>query len=219
MKHSPPVKRALEWRRSRKNSRLSLFYRENRRAIERGTVPERYLRVVSQVTGPRVLEMGAAEGTLSLLLASRGRVVVGVEPKADRAALAVRRTMAAPPPTGRLSFVFGDIRDHLPLLQNIDTFVGMRCIYYLRHDIERVFEAIAKHVPEVVLTGNAEREAKFVAGERSSLGDYERYATLEGMISLVVKKGYRVIHSEAGIPEERDPMVVARLNTANSADE
>lgn len=194
-------------------SRLSLFYRENREAIERGTIPERYERVASQVTGSRVLEMGSAEGTLSLLLAAQGRRVVGVEPNPDRASLAVQRSAAAQPLEGGLSFVWGDIRNHLPLLQGVETFVGMRCIYYLREDIEGVFDAVAEHVQEVVLTGNAEREARFATGERVGLGEYERYATLEGMVGLLVARGYRVAFSEDGIPNERDPMIVARLGS------
>ena len=157
--------------------------------------------------------MGAAEGTLALLLASQGRRVVGIEPNPDRASLAVQRSAAAEPPAGRLSFIYGDIRDHLPLLQGVDTFVGMRCIYYLRQDVGAVFDAIAENVPEVILTGNAEREARFVTGERLGLGEFERYATLEGMIALLAPRGYKIILSEEGVPNERDPMIIARLNT------
>lgn len=194
----------------KKSAGLSLFYRENRDAIERGDLPHRYLRVASEVSGDRVLEMGAAEGTLCLLLAQRKRYVIGIEPHPQRVAVAVQRIAAAQPLEGRVSFVYGDVRDHLSLLDKVDTFVGMRCIYYLREDIEMLFDAIAQSVPEVVLTGNAEREARFAFGDRSSLGEYERYATLEGMIELLESRGYRVALCEEGIPNERDPMVVAR---------
>jgi SAM-dependent methyltransferase len=191
---------------------LSLFFRENRESIESGFVPPRYSRVADAVSGDRVLEMGAAEGTLALLLAQRKRFVIGIEPQPERASLAVQRIGAAQPPVKNVSFVFGDIRDHLPLLSLVDAFVGMRCIYYLRADTEAVFDAIAASVPEVVLTGNAEREKRFMAGERSNLGEFERYATLDGMVELLESRGYRIVRCESGVPRERDPMVIARAD-------
>lgn len=194
----------------KKSAGLSLFYRENLDATEHGDIPHRYLRVASEVSGDRVLEMGAAEGTLCLLLAQRKRYVIGVEPHPQRVAVAVQRIAAAQPLVGRVSFVYGDVRDHLSLLDKVDTFVGMRCIYYLREDIGLLFDAIAERVPEVVLTGNAEREARFASGDRSKLGEYERYATLEGMTELLQSRGYQITLCEAGVPNERDPMVVAR---------
>ena len=53
------------------NASGSLAYRTNRKAIWRGEIPEKYTRLVDLVPGERVLELGAAEGVLSLLLAQK----------------------------------------------------------------------------------------------------------------------------------------------------
>jgi hypothetical protein len=45
----------------------SLAYRTHRKAIWRLNIPEKYTRLVDLAPGRRVLELGAAEGVLSLL--------------------------------------------------------------------------------------------------------------------------------------------------------
>lgn len=47
----------------------SLEYRKNRNAIWQANVPNKYTRLLDLIPGQRVLELGAAEGVLSLLLA------------------------------------------------------------------------------------------------------------------------------------------------------
>jgi hypothetical protein len=57
----------------------SLAYRTNRKAIWRGDIPEKYTRLVDLVPGKRVLELGAAEGVLSLLLAQKKEKVFALD--------------------------------------------------------------------------------------------------------------------------------------------
>ena len=78
---------------------LSLEYRRNRDAILGGDIPEKYTRLIDLVPGDRVLELGAAEGVLSLLLARTKASVIALEKKdhrheeAQRLQATCRRTM------------------------------------------------------------------------------------------------------------------------------
>ena len=65
-------------------SGASLAYRNNRKAIWRGNIPEKYTRLVDLVPGQRILELGAAEGVLSLLLAQKKEKVFALELKEER---------------------------------------------------------------------------------------------------------------------------------------
>ena len=47
----------------------SLEYRKNKDAIKQGQIPSKYTRLLPFIAGDRILELGAAEGVLSLLLA------------------------------------------------------------------------------------------------------------------------------------------------------
>jgi hypothetical protein len=55
---------------SNRSDRLSLAFRKNEAAIRRGDVPDKYTRLLPFITGKRILEIGSAEGVLSLLLAA-----------------------------------------------------------------------------------------------------------------------------------------------------
>ena len=60
---------------------LSLAYRYNKGSILGGDIPEKYTRLIDLVPGDRVLELGAAEGVLSLLLARTKASVIALEKK------------------------------------------------------------------------------------------------------------------------------------------
>ncbi len=196
----------------RRRTELSLFYRENKADIDAGRVPARYSRVARCVSTDSAAEMGSAEGTLGLLLADAGKRYIGIEPNPARHALAVSR-VAEHDLKASHGLLFGDLRHHLGVLDGFDTFVGMRCIYYLREDVERVFDHICSSVKEVVLTGNAERESRFLAGDRGNLGEFERFATLDGMTDLLMRRGFRITQSEKGIAHQQDPLIVAHSPT------
>lgn len=185
----------------------SLAYRKNEEAIRRGDVPEKYTRLLPFITGNRILEIGSAEGVLALLLAKAGKSVTALEMRPDRheAALDLDRQWSrlnryAPP-----AFVNGSICDRLDLLEGIDTLVAVRTIYYLRGELDRVFAAIAAHVPTVILCGNRNRATSHFAGTSDGKAD-DYYASAEGMADVLIRHGYRAETTEPN----GDPIVVGR---------
>lgn len=149
----------------------SLAYRTNRRAIWRGGIPEKYTRLVDLVPGQRVLELGAAEGVLSLLLAQKKEKVFALELKEERHEEAQRLKVTWQErglDVGRCEMVLGNIKDQLHLLKSVDTLLAVRSIYYLRADLIEVFDATGRHVPNVVLCGNRNRARKYARVARQS---------------------------------------------------
>jgi protein-L-isoaspartate O-methyltransferase len=198
----------------------SLAYRENKDAILGGEVPGKYARVARLVPGRRVLEVGAAEGVLALLLAREKEQVYALDRNIDRHEEA-RRLQTAWRKNGvdvdRCKMIFGDLRERLDLLARVDTLVAVRSIYYLRDDLHRVFETIGRHVENVVLCGNAERAANYLetgGNTGSSLGAYEYYATLVGMTDLLKHAGYRIVETL----EDDDPIVVGIRGTSGNGE-
>lgn len=197
--------------------RASLAFRKNEKDIRRGRVPEKYTRIVPFVTGKRVLEIGSAEGVLALLLAGAGKDVVGIELRQDRYAAALdlrERWRELGFEVDGCAFVCGDLREKLHLLDGIDTVVAVRSIYYLRDDLRRIFTEISRKVDEVVLCGNPNRWPRYQhLPER--LGEWNYFASREGMRALLQASGYRVTHEvEAG-----DPIVVGRRDRSASLDD
>lgn len=187
----------------------SLAFRKNEAAIIRGDVPEKYIRLLPYIPGDKVLEIGSAEGVLALLLARQGRQVTALEKNEERHESALQlysewlgreRQFQAP------KFVNGVIQDNLGLLEGMDTLVAVRMIYYLGGDLDRVFAAVAEHVPSVVLCGNKNRAARWRKGivEETKADNY--YASREGMTDLLTRHGYRITHEVT----EGDEIVVGR---------
>ena len=191
----------------------SLAYRKARPAIWAGLVPVKYTRLLEHIRGPRVLEIGAAEGVLSLLLSREQRVdqAVAVELRIDRheEGLRLRQHWLAEHgfDVTRCLMVCADIRERLDLLEGVDTLVAVRAIYYLRDDAPKVLEAAAEaEVPRVVLCGNRGRQEVYRAQPTSELGRFNRYAAVDGMTALLEGAGYRI----ETIVDEGDPIVVGR---------
>ena len=188
----------------------SLAYRKNEDAILRGEVPDKYTRLLPFITGYRILEIGSAEGVLSLLLARMGKTVIALDKNEERHESAGRvyaewlgREMKFKPP----AFIHGDIRDRLDLLKDVDTLVAVRMIYYLRGEIDRVFERIGQKVENVVLCGNGNRAARWRAGVQDEPGGpHNFYASREGMRELLERHGYRIVAEV----REGDEIVVGR---------
>lgn len=188
--------------------RESLAYRRHAREIRQGRVPEKYTRVADLVTGKRVLEIGSAEGVLSLLLAQTADWVTGVELRPDRHNIAMelreswrRRGKRV----GNCTLICADIRERMDLLRDIDTVVAVRSIYYLREDVETVFYAVAQCASEVVLCGNPSRWPRY-ENEPERLGKFNWFASGEGMRALLESIGYEIVHEV----KEGDPIVVGR---------
>ena len=194
------------------HKQASLAYRQNQEAIRQGKIPDKYTRVLDVVPGDRVLELGAAEGVLSLLLAEHKSKVYGLEMKKERHAEALR-LQALWREQGRnvdnCEMVLGDIRERLNLLDDVDTLVAVRSIYYLRDQVEPIFAEIGKHVPNIVLCGNRVRSHRYFEANGQpddNLGKYNFYASLEGMTDVLQKAGYTVVKT---IPQG-DPIVVGK---------
>lgn len=174
----------------------SLAYRKNEAAILAGDVPDKYTRLLPFIKGQRILEIGSAEGVLALLLARQGKEVTALERSAERHETAQQlfaewlgreRNFKAP------TFINGDIADNLFALHNKDTLVAVRVIYYLGGRLNTVFADVAKFIPNVVLCGNKNRAERWRAGRPDEpLGDFNRYAALEGMTELLERHGYRI---------------------------
>lgn len=197
----------------------SLAYRKNEDAIRRGIVPDKYLRVLPYVVGERVLEIGSAEGVLSLMLARRDggakMAVTGLEAREDRhfAAINLHQQWLARGSefTCAPLFVQGRIGDRLSLLDSIDTLLAVRMIYYLRDEIDDVFAAIAAKVANVVLCGNRNRASRWRDGtiaEDDGLGEFNRYASGEGMCGLLVRHGYHIVDRQL----DGDEIIVGKRN-------
>jgi SAM-dependent methyltransferase len=188
----------------------SLAYRTNKESIWSARVPEKYTRVIDHVHGRRVLELGAAEGVLALLLAQTKEKVIALERKEDRHREALelqehRRSQGVE--VDRCEMVHGDILNRLDLLTQVDCLVGVRSVYYLREDIGQVFASVGRHVRHVTLCGNKNRARRYFEanGEPDDkLGKFNFYASIEGMTTILGNNGYTITRVIA----EGDPIVV-----------
>jgi SAM-dependent methyltransferase len=187
----------------------SLAYRNNSGAIWRGEVPVKYTRLLDLVPGERVLELGAAEGVLALLLAQRKQKVLALELKQHRHEEALRLQafwQQSGRDVARCEMVLGNIKDRFDLLAAVDTLVAVRSIYHLREDIDLVFDAVGRQVKNVVLCGNRLRAQHYREGTPSTNGDgdFNYFASLEGMSALLEDRGYSIVRTIA----EGDPIVI-----------
>lgn len=182
----------------------SLAYRKNEAAILRGEVPEKYTRLLPHIPGDRILEIGSAEGVLALLLARAGKTVTAVERNPERYEAALRLGAVWRVPNVR--FLNCSIVGRADLLEDIDTLVAVRVIYYLGESLDPVFAGVAEKVPNVVLCGNANRAAAWRAGQAQETKADNYYASHEGMTALLERHGYRIVTTVT----EGDPIVVGR---------
>lgn len=188
----------------------SLAYRKNEDAIWRGNAPAKYTRIVPFVRGARVLEVGAAEGVLALLLAEAGKTVVALERRAERHADAIQlqnRWRALGRKVDGCKMVHGDIMEQDPnLLRGVDCLVAIRVIYHLRGNaVKLMAAAAAAQVPTIVLCGNKNRAARFEKGlpALDALGSFNYFSTIKGMSELLKAAGYTV-----QVVAEGDPIVI-----------
>jgi choline dehydrogenase-like flavoprotein len=191
----------------------SLAYRNHEAAILRGDVPEKYTRLLPHIPGDRIIEFGSAEGVLALMLARQGKSVTAIEANPERhaAALALRDqwTQNGLIDGGEPCYVLGSAV--IASLQinpgTFDTLVAVRMIYYLREDLDTVFAAVAEKIPNVVLCGNRNRAVRWHAGNpHEGLGEYNFYASAEGMRAVLTRHGYRIVDQVL----DGDPIVVGR---------
>ena len=188
----------------------SLEYRKNKNAIKQGQIPAKYTRLLPFIAGDRILELGAAEGVLSLLLAERKHKVYALELRPERHEEA-KRLKQLWQSQGRdvsgCEMVLGDIRQKRELLPEVDTLVAVRSIYYLRDQVDDVFAEVGKHVKRVVLCGNKNRAKTYFDADGNptdNLGRFNFYASVEGMTQVLENAGYTIEQTV----REGDPIVV-----------
>lgn len=189
--------------------RASLAYRNFRDDIWNGVPPAKFTRLLPFITGRNILELGAAEGVLSLLLSRELRCdsVTGLELRPERHQESIelqRRWRHLGFKVDNATLMCGDIRDHMGLLAVADTLVCVRSIYYLRSDAPRVMAAAGLSCTRVVLCGNRGRQQQWRADPDSELGKFNYLASSEGMVTLLENAGFRI----QARCDEGDPIVV-----------
>ncbi len=200
--------------------RAAVAYRENEEAILKGNIPEKYRRIIPYVPGKKILEIGAAEGVLSLLLSKDKEMVYGLDISPHRHELALKLQNAwleQGYDVGRCKMLLGDLIDYIDLLKEVDTVVAVRVIYHFKEeiDVNWVFSEIGKHVKNVVLVGN-ERKAKYfleISKDFHTSPVPYYYSTVEGMKHLLKSNGYNVTN----VVDEGDPIVVGSKKLLRSA--
>jgi hypothetical protein len=186
--------------------RKSLAYRKNEAAIWSAHVPPKYTRLLPFIAGQKVIEVGAAEGVLSLTLACEGHDVVAVELRNQRHVEALKlqaQWAALGKDVSKCKMVNADIREAPWLFESMDTAVFVRSVYYLRDQAQEIVNAAAKCVGEIVMCGNGNRAAAY-ALDRSDT--FNKLASLEGMSELITNAGFEIVKTVA----EGDPIVVGR---------
>ncbi|MBB4004823.1 class I SAM-dependent methyltransferase [Aurantimonas endophytica] len=195
------------------NAGLQSYYVENKAAIHRGHVPDRYRRIAGLVPGQRIIEFGSADGTQSLVLALAKDAVCGVE-LMDLQFEEAERLKSAWLALGRrvenCAFLQASILESTLLLNGYDTVLMSRVLYHLRSDIDGLMGDIAaSDVKHVVLVGCPSRTERWrKLGETGdSMGKFAYYATPEGMSAILEKHGFKITTSLAG-QDGNDPVVV-----------
>lgn len=184
---------------------MSFAYANNRDDIWHGRVPDKYDRVRWKVTGHRVVELGGAEGVLTLSLARYGRVATSIdrhEPNHREALLLKNRWRAMfGSCIDDADFVLGDVRDNIDVMKDRDSLVAVRSFCYLgREDAEGILAAArVLGVWEVVLCANGRRA-------RDTEDPYHELSSIGGMVSALESASFKIVE----IASEGDPIVVAR---------
>ena len=189
--------------------KASLAYRRHQQDIWNGRAPEKYTRILPYIVGHHVLEIGAAEGVLSLLMSARQLVhgVTALEQRRDRHEEGLRlqaRWQGLGLDVSRCTMVHGNVLGYESFAE-YDVIVAVRAVYYLREKALSVLQkAFEDDVIRVVLCGNKGRQAHYRAYPDSDLGRFNELASTEGMQSLLKQSGYHIELAR----DEGDPIVV-----------
>jgi hypothetical protein len=190
--------------------RHSLAFRNNRDDIYKGYLPPKYARILPHIEGDSVLEIGAAEGVLSLALVRghqvKSAIALELRDVRHQEALQLQQRLAAlGQDVAACKMVCGDIMQNLHLLQGIDTLIAVRAIYYLRDDIPRFLQAAAAAgVMDIVLVGNKNRAEQAFREYGCDLARFNYPASAQGMTEFLQAAGYSARVAEPS----GDPIVV-----------
>jgi hypothetical protein len=164
------------------------------------------------ISGRNILEIGAAEGVLALLMALEldcSVTALELRPERHEEALRLQKVWGlSRRGVSRCQMALGDIRDRLDLLNGMDTLVAVRAIYYLGDQLDAVFAyARSAGVTRVVLCGNKGRADRWsTLGDLTTdnLGPFNRYASATGMIEVLERANFKI----AKVIKEGDPIVI-----------
>ncbi len=193
----------------------AIAYRKNEEEILKGNPPEKYTRILPFVPGNRVLEIGAAESVLSLLLARTKEMVYAL----DKSEYRIQKGKELQKTWRKLGYsvdncriIHGGIEDQMDLLDDVDTIIAVRVIYHFREeiDLDELFRVFAKKVKHVVLVGNKDKSNDFyrLGGDfETSPIPFNYYATAEGMVALLERNGFTITEKLT----EGDPIVTGTI--------
>jgi hypothetical protein len=191
----------------------SLAFRNSVDKIYQGRVPKKYTRLVPCIQGNTVLEVGAAEGVLSLLLAQGKGRVIGIERNMARFQEALKLQQAWKNQGKKVDncyFHNVDIANNLDLLDGIDTFAAFRTIYYFKENMDKIFSEISKKCRFLVLGGNKNRAIEYKKGTYlGNVAENNYFASIAGMKEIATRYGYTV-ETEISENSGEDPLVVGK---------
>jgi len=215
-------------------TRLSIAFRTASQNIVNGDIPKKYKKILKHIEGDSILEVGSAEGVLSLLAADKkpNRHVLGLERHTIRYQTSLRLKEAwrkLGKHVSNCEFLHDDLINNLHLLKGRDTFMGIRVIYYFLHDIDKIFSEVSKHCKRIILGGNYSRSdgrqssikgvsTVKVLGTNPNLSyapynvierNPNYYASAKGMEEIGKKYGYETeLLIPENIPAHSDPLYI-----------
>jgi len=188
----------------------SVDYRKHKRMLNSGDAPEKFKRLAEIVPGEKVVDVGAGEGILALVMAATKTKTraIDVTPRRYETGLALRdKWISLGKTSERCELVLGDALANPSLLDGFDTLVASRVIYYFGENIDRFIAQAAERVEYVCLVGNASRNRRYARGKiPSDIGENVIYSTPEGMKSLLQSHGFEIIQTA----DFGDPVVIGR---------
>ena len=188
----------------------SVDYRKHKSLLQNGDAPEKFKRLAEIVPGDKIVDVGAGEGILSLVIAaSKAKArAIDVTPRRYETGLALKEKWLSLGKTAEgCEYVLGDALADPSLLDGFDTLVASRVIYYFGDNIDRFIAQAAERVEYICLVGNASRNRRYARGKvPADIGENVKYSTPEGMKSLLQKHGFEIIQTA----DFGDPIVIGR---------
>jgi hypothetical protein len=155
------------------------------------------------------VEVGGAEGVLALNLALyKNRIrSIDITPVRHESAVGLKaRWLELGKPVSHCEMLLGDALSDPSLLDGFDTLLSSRVIYYFGPRIHEFMDNVRKRNQYICLIGNEKRQRLYKKGNMRELGEYAKFATLDGMIELITQHGYVV----ENIIASGDPVVIGR---------
>jgi 2-polyprenyl-3-methyl-5-hydroxy-6-metoxy-1,4-benzoquinol methylase len=187
----------------------SIAYGRNREENWNAVPLAKFERLIPLIPGKSVVEIGAAEGILSLTLAPHKERVRAIEIapiRHERGVQLKERWRELGKPVDNVEMILADIFARPEVLDGYDTLLASRVIYYFGDRLNEFMANASKSVRYVCFIGNETRARLYRKGAYKELGEeYAKYTTAPGMCELVERHGFRVINTIV----DGDPVVIA----------